>query len=232
MTRGASFVFDERLSFPLGYWNAFGALAAVGAVLALGLAADVRAPAHVRGLCAAAVPLLAVALHLSLSRGAWLALACGVAALLVLAPRRTSVILSALVVGARRRAGDRAPAGPAAAARRNAGRRRRRSAAGGRAAVAVRARGLRAGAAERLGLVSEALAARRRRARSWSPRRRAAQRSRSAAPRGSSGSTTPSVRPRRCRPSAARARLLSAGGLRSEAYGGGARRLPGAAAAR
>jgi O-antigen ligase len=100
MTRGASFVFDERLSFPLGYWNAFGALAGIGAVLALGLAADVRAPAHVRGLCAAAGPLLAVAVHLSLSRGAWLALACGVAALLVLAPRRTSVILSALVVGA------------------------------------------------------------------------------------------------------------------------------------
>jgi O-antigen ligase len=100
MTRGASFVFDERLSFPLGYWNAFGALAAVGAVLALGLAADVRAPAHVRGLCAGAVPLLAVALHLSLSRGAWLALVCGLAMLLVLAPRRASVLLSALVVAA------------------------------------------------------------------------------------------------------------------------------------
>jgi O-antigen ligase len=100
MTRGASFVFDERLSYPLGYWNAFGALAAIGSVLALGLAADIRAPAHVRGLCAAAGPLLAVAVHLSLSRGAWLALACGLVALLVLAPRRMSVILAALVIGA------------------------------------------------------------------------------------------------------------------------------------
>ena len=100
MTRGASFVFDERLSFPLGYWNAFGALAAIGVVLALGLAADMRARAHVRALCAAPVPLLVVAVHLSLSRGAWLALACGVVALLALAPRRVGVVLSALVIGA------------------------------------------------------------------------------------------------------------------------------------
>ncbi len=100
MTRGASIVFSERLSYPLGYWNAYGALAAVGAVLACGLAADVRARTHLRVAAAAAAPLLVVAVHLSLSRGAWLALGAGVVTLLALAPRPLAAALSALVVGA------------------------------------------------------------------------------------------------------------------------------------
>lgn len=98
--RGASVVFDERLSYPLGYWNAFGALAAMGLVLALGMAGDLRARAYVRALCAAAGPLLVVAVVLSLSRGAWLAFVAGSAVLLLLAPQRVSVALSALVVAA------------------------------------------------------------------------------------------------------------------------------------
>ncbi len=98
MTRGASVVFDERLSFPLGYWNAFGALAAMGAVLACGLAADVGARTSARAAAAAAGPLLVVAAYLSLSRGALPALAAGLLVLVVLSPRRWSVAVSALVI--------------------------------------------------------------------------------------------------------------------------------------
>ena len=97
LTRGASAVFDVRLSYPLGYWNAFGALAAIGVVLALGIAADMRARRSVRVGAAAAGPLLIAAIYLSLSRGAWPSLAAGVLALLVLSPWRVSVSLSALV---------------------------------------------------------------------------------------------------------------------------------------
>ena len=97
MTRGASAVFDVRLSYPLGYWNAFGALSAIGAVLALGIAADTRARPGVRVGAAAAGPLLIAAIYLSLSRGAWPSLAAGVLALFVLSPWRLSVSLSALV---------------------------------------------------------------------------------------------------------------------------------------
>ena len=100
MTRGASAVFDERLSYPLGYWNALGALAAVGAVLAVGLAADERARTALRAPAAAVAPLLAVAIYLSLSRGAWLALAAGLVALLVLSPRPLPAALSALLATA------------------------------------------------------------------------------------------------------------------------------------
>ncbi len=96
-TRGASAVFDLRLSYPLGYWNAFGALSAIGVVLALGLAADMRARPGVRVGAAAAGPLLIAAIYLSLSRGAWPSLAAGVLALFVLSPWRLSVSLSALV---------------------------------------------------------------------------------------------------------------------------------------
>ena len=96
-TRGASAVFDVRLSYPLGYWNAFGASSAIGVVLALGLAADMRARPAVRVGAAAAGPLLIAAISLSLSRGAWPSLAAGVLALFVLSPWRLSVSLSALV---------------------------------------------------------------------------------------------------------------------------------------
>ena len=88
-----------RLDYPLRYWNAFGALASLGAVLAIGLAADVRARIILRALAAAAVPLLVVAVYLSLSRGAWLALIIGVVALIAISPDRGSLLLVVLVGG-------------------------------------------------------------------------------------------------------------------------------------
>ncbi|MGH2917211.1 MAG: O-antigen ligase family protein [Solirubrobacteraceae bacterium] len=89
-----------RLGYPLEYWNAFGGLASMGAVLAVGLAADRRAAAPLRAIFAASGTLLLVAMYFSLSRGAWLALAVGLVALLALSPHRGSLAVSAGLAGA------------------------------------------------------------------------------------------------------------------------------------
>jgi len=91
--------FKERLSYPLGYWNGFGALAAIGTVLALGLAADVRSRSWMRALACTSATVMLVALYLSLSRGAWLALAAGLVVLLALAPRRGALAVTTLLAG-------------------------------------------------------------------------------------------------------------------------------------
>jgi len=88
-----------RLDHPLGYWNAFGALASIGAVLAIGLGADPRTQALLRGTATGAAVLLVVAMYLSLSRGAWLALILGLVVLLVIAPNRWPLLLTVLIVG-------------------------------------------------------------------------------------------------------------------------------------
>ena len=71
---------------PLGYANALGILVAIGLVIALGLLLAERRR-HVAGLIVAAVVVLAFALALTASRGAWLALGCGLVALILLQPR-------------------------------------------------------------------------------------------------------------------------------------------------
>src|SRR4051812_32503634 len=43
---------EYRLGYPLGYWNAYGALAAIGGVLGLGLTGDPRSPVPARALAA------------------------------------------------------------------------------------------------------------------------------------------------------------------------------------
>ena len=89
-----------RLDHPLQYWNAFGTLTAMGAVLAMGLAADARADAALRAAAAGATVLVIVAMYLSLSRGAWLALVVGVVVLLAASPERGSLLLTLSVTGA------------------------------------------------------------------------------------------------------------------------------------
>jgi len=86
----------NRLSSPLGYWNALGGLAAMGALLALGLAAHGRALA--RAAAAASLPVLLTTLYFTYSRGAWVALACGLTALVVVSPTRLRVVSSGLVL--------------------------------------------------------------------------------------------------------------------------------------
>lgn len=59
----------ERLSYPVAYHNTFGLMAAIGITICVGLTSTERETRLVRVLAAAAVPLLASALLLSLSRG-------------------------------------------------------------------------------------------------------------------------------------------------------------------
>jgi O-antigen ligase len=81
---------------PVGYSNALGAFAALGVVLALGFSAEGRARLA-RALAAAAVVLLATVVYFAFSRGAWLALAAGLAAAFVLAPARARLLRAWLV---------------------------------------------------------------------------------------------------------------------------------------
>ncbi|MEX2253357.1 MAG: O-antigen ligase family protein [Thermoleophilaceae bacterium] len=88
-----------RLDYPLTYWNALGALAAMGAVLGIGLAADTRAPAALRPLAAGGALIALTTMYLTFSRGAWMALAVGIVVLVALAVKRGSLLLSGGIVG-------------------------------------------------------------------------------------------------------------------------------------
>ena len=87
-----------RLSEPLGYWNGLGILAAIGALLALGIAARAQA-SSMRVAAASSVPALATALYFTYSRGAWIAVAIGFLMALALDARRLQLVTSALITG-------------------------------------------------------------------------------------------------------------------------------------
>ena len=87
-----------RLFTPLGYWNALGLFAAIGVLLALGIAARGASPVA-RALAAASLPLLACTLYFTYSRGAWLALAAGLIALLAVSPRRLAMTVAVVATG-------------------------------------------------------------------------------------------------------------------------------------
>ncbi|MDX6493478.1 MAG: hypothetical protein QOH02_1413 [Gaiellaceae bacterium] len=84
---------------PVGYANAFGILCAIGIALSVGLAlaADRRT---VRIAALAGLPILVPALYLTSSRGAWLALATGLAATFALGPRSSGRASLAVAVAA------------------------------------------------------------------------------------------------------------------------------------
>lgn len=89
-----------RLEQPLTYWNAVGALAAVGVVLCARMAGDrTRADALRTAAAAGAVP-LCVGLYLTFSRGALAALAAGLIVLLLLAPTWSQLRACAIVLEA------------------------------------------------------------------------------------------------------------------------------------
>jgi hypothetical protein len=98
-TREGLISFFYRLDYPFGYWNTFGALASLGAILALGLAADPRAHGVLRAAAAGATVLLVVAMYLSLSRGAWLALILGLVVLVAISPHRGALLLTLVIAG-------------------------------------------------------------------------------------------------------------------------------------
>ena len=87
-----------RLDQPLGYWNALGIFAALGALLALGLAARASRPA-LRALAAASIVVLLPTLYFTFSRGSWLALGAGTLAAIALDRRRLQLISVLLVIG-------------------------------------------------------------------------------------------------------------------------------------
>lgn len=69
---------DDRLSYPLTYWNALGLLAGLGIVLGLCLTSDERESRWSRVLAAGALPILGSTLLLTFSRGAVAAAVIGV----------------------------------------------------------------------------------------------------------------------------------------------------------
>ena len=87
-----------RLSEPIGYWNGLGIFAAMGLLLALALAVRARFTA-LRAVGAASVPLLATTLYFTYSRGAWIALAVGLATAFMLDRSRLQLVTSSLLVG-------------------------------------------------------------------------------------------------------------------------------------
>ena len=90
----------DRLSAPLGYWNAMGATAAIGLVLCAGIAGELARPARLRAAAAAAAPLLGVGIALSYSRGAILMAGTGLAVVLLLRPRGPQIRAFAIAVAA------------------------------------------------------------------------------------------------------------------------------------
>ncbi len=91
-----------RLEQPLTYWNAEGALAALGLVLCARLAGDPGRPRAMRLIAAALAPVLAAGLYLSYSRGALAVAILGLLVLAALAPSRAQLRAAAavLVIGA------------------------------------------------------------------------------------------------------------------------------------
>jgi len=90
---------ESRLMFPLNYWNLLAGFAAMGVPLLLGAASAARSLLG-RALAGAAVPIVALCVYLTVSRGGALALAACVAVFLLLAPSRISATLQVLVVAA------------------------------------------------------------------------------------------------------------------------------------
>jgi O-Antigen ligase len=89
-----------RLEQPITYWNAEGAIAAVGLVLCARLAGDRTRPVALRALAAAAAAPLGVGVYLSYSRGAIAAAALGLIILVAAAPSRSQLEASGVLLAA------------------------------------------------------------------------------------------------------------------------------------
>jgi len=96
----ARFLVDsrERLSFPLNYWNALGALLAIGFPLLLQISAAAKTVA-VRALAAAAIPALILAIFFTLSRASIVGAAVAVVAFIAVSDDRTPKLLTLALSG-------------------------------------------------------------------------------------------------------------------------------------
>jgi O-antigen ligase len=88
---------NQRLSFPVSYWNVLGALAAVGIVLCVQLSSDLAEHRAIRVLAAAATPVLATTLYFTFSRGA-IAVAIIAIVVYVLVGRPRGLLSAALAI--------------------------------------------------------------------------------------------------------------------------------------
>src|SRR5688572_20322692 len=88
----------QRLSFPLEYWNSLGLFAAIAMVLLVHLTSDHHGPRFVRIAAAAAMPVPALTLYFTFSRGAVGALVVGLLAYLVVG--RCRGVVAALIATA------------------------------------------------------------------------------------------------------------------------------------
>lgn len=93
--------FDDarRLSYPINYWNGLSAFLAMGVPLLLGTATRGRTMAG-RALAAAGVPVLALGIFFTISRGGTIALGVGLAAYLLLTDDRLAAIATLAACGA------------------------------------------------------------------------------------------------------------------------------------
>lgn len=88
----------QRLSYPLTYWNALALLAALGAIVCVHLTTTLQERAAWRIGAAAAIPVFAVTIYLTFSRGGIAALAVGIVVYLAIArPRGVAGALLACV---------------------------------------------------------------------------------------------------------------------------------------
>jgi hypothetical protein len=94
-----SFYAGGRLDQPLTYWNAMGALAAIGIVLCARIAGDRLRSESLRVIAASAAVPMTLALYLTYSRGALAAVACGLLVLILLAPTWAQLRSIVFVVG-------------------------------------------------------------------------------------------------------------------------------------
>ncbi|MBA2506350.1 MAG: hypothetical protein H0V29_10470, partial [Thermoleophilaceae bacterium] len=95
-----SFNAGARLDRPLTYWNAVGAFAGMGTILAARVAADLTRPAWMRAAAAALVPSAGLVVYLTFSRGSLGALGVGgiVLVLLLRRERRAMTAIAAVVL--------------------------------------------------------------------------------------------------------------------------------------
>jgi hypothetical protein len=89
-----------RLDQPLTYWNATGALAAIGVVLCARIAGDTTRPRALRIAAAAASAPLGMGTYLSFSRGAIICMVAGLAALVAIDRTRAQLRAAAIALGA------------------------------------------------------------------------------------------------------------------------------------
>jgi hypothetical protein len=90
---------EDRLSFPLNYWNALAALTAIGIPLLLQLASEARL-VLTRAAAAAALPALMLVVYLTLSRGGIGAAAIATLVFLLVAADRLPKLVSLAIAGA------------------------------------------------------------------------------------------------------------------------------------